>query len=61
MRRFSVDRKISRLFQLNAAALAGLGNCGLRSPADIFARLGVLMLIALCFGLVAQLLLGART
>ena len=29
------------------------------SPADIFARLGVLILVALCFGLAAQLLVGA--
>jgi hypothetical protein len=29
------------------------------SPAGIFARLGVLILVALCFGLAAQLLVGA--
>jgi hypothetical protein len=29
------------------------------SPAGLFARLGVLILVALCFGLAAQLLVGA--
>ena len=29
------------------------------SPVDFFARLGVLILVALCFGLAAQLLVGA--
>ena len=29
------------------------------SPADFFVRLGVLILVALCFGLAAQLLVGA--
>ena len=30
------------------------------SPVEFLARLGVLILVALCFGLAAQLLVGAR-
>ncbi len=31
-----------------------------RSPANVLARFGVLLLVTLCFGLAAQLLAGAR-
>ena len=59
MSRFPRDGIIAQGFKFDVRALDdGRGREPL-SPASFFARLGVLILVALCFGLAAQLLVGA--
>jgi hypothetical protein len=58
MHRFLLDGMVTGGSQLNVRALDRRRACE-PSPANVLARLGVLMLIALCFGFAAQLLVGA--
>jgi hypothetical protein len=59
MQRFLPDGTVTRGSQLNVRALDRRRACEPPSPANVLARLGVLLLIALCFGLAAQILVGA--
>ena len=59
MRRFLPDETVTRGCQLNVLALGRRHACEPQSFANVLARLGVLLLVALCFGLAAQLLVGA--
>jgi hypothetical protein len=56
MRRFLPDGAVD---QLNARTLDHGFDGQPPSPASVLARFGVLLLVALCFGLAAQLLVGA--
>jgi hypothetical protein len=61
MRRFSRDDEVIGLAsQLESRALDDAHVREPPSPADFLARLGMLILVALCFGLTAQLLVGAQ-
>ena len=56
MRRFLPDGAVT---QLNVRTLDHGFDREPPSPANVLARFGVLLLVALCFGLAAQLLAGA--
>jgi len=59
MRRFPPDPIDARGSRRNVAALDAASDHELPSAADTFVRLGLLLVIALCFGLAAQFLVGA--
>jgi hypothetical protein len=54
MSRFPRDETMAQIRALNNGR-----DRGPRSPANFFGRLGVLLLVALCFGFAAQFLVGA--
>jgi len=60
MRSFPRDGIIAEGSELKSRALDEACDTEPPSPADFLARLGALILVALCFGLAAQLLVGAR-
>ena len=59
MRSFPRDGIMAQGSELKSRALDEACDSEPPSPADVFVRLGVLILVALCFGLAAQLLVGA--
>ncbi len=59
MRSFPRDGIMAQGSELKSRALDEACDSEAPSPADFFVRLGVLILVALCFGLAAQLLVGA--
>ncbi len=59
MSRFPRDGIIAQGSRFDVRALVDGRGREPPSPANLFARLGVLLLVALCFGLAAQFLVGA--
>ena len=59
MTRFLADRMGVRVFQMNIQTLVDERYGEQLSPANVLARLGVMVVVAICFGLAAQLLVGA--
>jgi hypothetical protein len=59
MRKFSPEGTVTGDSPLNVRPLGNPPASEPSSPANVLARLGVLVLIALCFGLAAKLLIGA--
>ena len=59
MSRFPRDGIIAQGSKFDVRALVRGPGSEPPSPANLFARLAVLLLVALCFGLAAQFLVGA--
>jgi len=58
MRRFPPDAIGARSSHRSVAALEAASDDELPSPVDFLVRLGLLLVIALCFGVAAQFLVG---